>query len=209
MLFMDIKEESPELEKYRKMAADAFWQMRAEKGSQLKEDLLKLISEQKLKNDHIVAIDHLVAGDRTMLNQYYRNAYDDASLIRMLQGRNMEITDFIAITKMKNTHNSWLENLRKEFDQADKKYFEDKCKEFGINLKTPKMEPFVKRLIKEQQKLEKKVIKLNNFLASEEAEKIDEKQLSLMGNQAMAMAIYNNMLVQRIELLYTEKERES
>ena len=63
------------------------------------------------------------------------------------------------------------------------------------------MDDFKARLREEQAQLEEKLNKLNAFNDSEEANKIDTVQKSLLRIQAGAMYTYNECLKERLERL--------
>jgi hypothetical protein len=63
------------------------------------------------------------------------------------------------------------------------------------------MSDFKSRLIEEQQELESKLTKLNDFNSSEKANGIDPMQKSLLIIQAGAMYTYNEVLKERISRL--------
>lgn len=63
------------------------------------------------------------------------------------------------------------------------------------------MSDFKDRLIEEQVLLEEKLLKLNDFNASEKSNAIDPTQKSLLLIQAGAMFTYNEILKARLERL--------
>jgi hypothetical protein len=60
---------------------------------------------------------------------------------------------------------------------------------------------FKTRLIEEQEQLEDKLNKLDNFLMSESVNNIDDTQKALLNVQSTAMSTYNKCLQERIERL--------
>lgn len=63
------------------------------------------------------------------------------------------------------------------------------------------MEDFEKRLVKEQEELQDKLIRLRMFLSSSKAKDISFAQSILMEEQVKAMTTYNHCLVLRLALL--------
>lgn len=64
-----------------------------------------------------------------------------------------------------------------------------------------KPQTFLERLEFEQSELAERTCKLETFLHSEKSKSIDEFQLNLLKQQFSVMAIYNEILIQRISHL--------
>ena len=63
------------------------------------------------------------------------------------------------------------------------------------------MEDFKKRLISEKDELNEKIVKLNQFINSENFNKIDKVQQSLLKTQLFVMRTYHSILEERIHHL--------
>ena len=60
------------------------------------------------------------------------------------------------------------------------------------------MSTFKERLIEEKAQLQEKIEKLESFVQSDNFQKIDAVQMSLLNCQLFAMQTYNQILIERI-----------
>ena len=67
------------------------------------------------------------------------------------------------------------------------------------------METFLEKLKQEKAELSERLEKLRNFIASDEFEKIDPVQMTLLNIQVKAMETYSQCLLERIVRLQVEK----
>lgn len=63
------------------------------------------------------------------------------------------------------------------------------------------MSDFKERLLTEQQQLNERLGKLNDFLSTDKVKEIEPKQAELLNRQSAVMGEYSQILQQRIDLL--------
>lgn len=68
------------------------------------------------------------------------------------------------------------------------------------------MEAFVQRIIDEKEQLDERLGKLEQFLASENADKLDLDMRYLMTEQAECMGNYSHILDKRLKLLIPNED---